>query len=178
MEVSFEALRRLQLQERNHAVITPLEASFYEDYRKHVEFQREALHKGFSLEAASVYEGTRKLLSEVALRRQQKVFLKALRDVHGGDVSGEGLAREEKELYHSLVKLVADYEAKLFSSMPASPAVPAAAGEKELEVQVVSEVPQFVGVTGVVGPFGVQQIVKLAKDDAQLLIEQGLARKV
>lgn len=175
MEVSFDALRKIQLQERNYAALVPLEEDFFDAYRSHVEAQRKSLHESFSLDAASAYEGTRKLLSEVVSRRQQKIFLKALRDFHSGTVSGSGLAKEEKELYNSLVKLLGSYGSKLFGSFAAENAAETASDV--VKVQLLAEVPQFVGISGLIGPFGANQIASLPKEDAKLLVSQGVAQE-
>lgn len=176
MEVSFDALRKIQLQERNYAALVPLEEDFFDAYRNHVEEQRKSLHENFSLDAASAYEGTRKLLSEVVTRRQQKIFLKALRDFHAGTVSGSGLAREEKDLYNSLIKLLGSYGSKLFGSFAAETTIEKPA-DTLMKVQLLSEVPQFVGITGLIGPFGANQIATLPKEDAKLLVAQGVAQE-
>lgn len=177
VEVSFDALRKIQLQERNYAALVPLEEDFFDAYRNHVEQQRKSLHESFSLDAASAYEGTRKLLSEVVSRRQQKIFLKALRDFHAGTVSGSGLAKEEKDLYNSLIKLLGGYESKLFESFAAEKTVVEKPADCFMKVQLLSEVPQFVGVSGLIGPFGANQVASLPKEDAKLLVSQGVAQE-
>jgi DNA replication initiation complex subunit (GINS family) len=169
-EASFEALRKVQLQEKHESQLAELEEDFFEKYRSLIELQRERLRKDFSLEAATSFENLRRLLAEVTRKREQKLFLKALRDFHAGEVSGEGLAREERELYNSLVRLLSEYEARAMQQSSAS-----AAKEVDKRVRFSSDVPAFVGASGAkIGPFAAGQVAPLPATDAKLLLEQGV----
>ena len=171
-EASFEALRKVQLQEKHESAISALDDDFFVKYRSLIDAQRDRLRKDFSLDAATSLENLRRLLSEVARKREQKLFLKALRDFHAGQVGGEGLSREERELYNSLIRLLSEYEAAVIKAeQSASPQ----AQKAERKVRFTTDVPAFVGSSGAsLGPFASGSVASLPADDAELLIEQGV----
>lgn len=173
-EASFEALRKVQLHEKHNAQLTELEEDFFECYRILLHQMRDRVRKDFSIEAASALEGMQRLLGEVMRRREQKIFLKALRDFHAGEVNSSGLAREEKEVYNSIVNLLAEYEARQLGSV-----MPAAQEEKSdlVSVLLLADLPAFVGSRGQLGPFSAKQKTQLPREDARLLIEKGMAQE-
>lgn len=183
VEVSFEGLRKVQLQERNYASLVNIEDEFYTAYSDFLSLQRKQLSDKFSFEGAMTFESTRKLLGDVVRRRQQKILLKAIRDFQGGEVSSIGLSKEEKTLYTSVIKLLAEYDlqvnpAKVESPAPQTPtsSAPQAPEAKKQAVKLLADVPEFVGVRDTVGPFSSQQVAELDPEDAKLLIEQGMAQ--
>lgn len=174
-EASFEALRKVQLHEKNYPSLAPLEQDFFEKYRVLLLQQRERLRADFSLEAASLLEGIQRLLNEVMRMREQKIFLKALRDFHAGTVSGDGLAAEERETYSALVKMLSEYGQKLLGDAGASKP---AAKPDAVVVRILADLPAFVGASGQLGPFAAGNRASLAREDARLLVEQGVAQEV
>jgi len=174
VEVGFESLRKIQLQERNYAALVNLDEDFYTAYSDYVALQQKQLSDKFSFDSAMTFEGTRKLLSDLMRRRQQKILLKAIRDFQGGEVSSTGLAKEEKELYTSVIRLLSEYEESVNPSKSAKPA-PQPPARNRVEVRILADVPEFVGVKETVGPFKPEQTALLDAEDAKLLIEQGMA---
>lgn len=181
-ELSFESLRRVHLAEKNSPGLSSLDGEFYLRYRGYTEQLKHSLSAQFTLESAHAYESTRKLLSDISHRRQQKIFLKSLHDFHAGTVSSEGLAAEEQELYTSLLTILTSCEAKLAGETTLRPAPlsdqVATVAADVVTVQLLADVPQFVGATGPIGPFSAQQKANLSKVDAQLLAEQGIAHVI
>ncbi len=183
-EVSFDSIRRVHLAEKSSPTLTKVDEEFYAIYRAHVGKLKEQLSTHFSLEAATAYESTRKLIFDVSRRRQQKIFFKALHDFQAGEISSDGLAREEKELYTSLIKLLSGYELQLAGNhvhppAPASAtASPPTIASDTVTVRILADLPQFVGASGPVGPFTAQSTANVSKQDAQLLAEQGVAQLI
>ncbi len=175
-ETSFEALRKIQLLEKNYASLSELGDDFFEKYRVLLLEMRERLRKDFSIEAASSFDGMQRLLSDVMRRREQKLFLKALRDFRTGAVDSKGLALEEKQVYAEVIRLLKSYEEKqtiqFNVSHPRADAKPSS-----VEVTFLVDLPAFVGASGSLGPFSTNQKASLPPDDARLLIEQGVARE-
>ena len=173
-EVGFEELRRVQLLEKNQPALSAVPADFFDSVKNFLEKQRELLQRDFSVEAAAAYQNAQKLLREISRRREKKIFLKALTDFQANSVSGEGLAREEKQLYNSLTQIISEYESS-FAPKTASSAEKAEGGF--VEVRLLADLPEFVGSSGQIGPFSASQVAKLPKQDALLLVEQGVAEK-
>ena len=154
-QVSFEALRRVQLAEKTGPGLTPIEEDFYDSYRGLVAEQRQRLTAEFSLEGANAYESTRKILLDIVRRREQKILLRAMHDYEAGTIGGEGLAAEEKGLYKSLITLISAYRPAMVGE-PASRTVAektaVAPPASTVQVRLLVDVPRFVGISGPVGP--------------------------
>ncbi|MBI3587716.1 hypothetical protein HY995_01275 [Candidatus Micrarchaeota archaeon] len=178
-EVSFDALRRVQLAEKNYASLSSLDSGFFKSYRLFLIEQRAGLHKNFSLEAATAYESARKVFSDVVQRREQKILLKALHDFHGESVSSQGLSAEEAALYASFISLFKQYEDGLLSDFGSPSGVERnSPGENTVTVRMLADLPQFVGISGIIGPFSASQQAALPAEDARLLVERGVAKEI
>lgn len=181
-EVSFEALRRVQLSEKNSPALTNLESDFYVAYQRHMQELHKRLSGDFSLEAARAYESTRKVLTDIARRREQKILLKALHDFETGGIGSDGFAIEEKELYTSLIKLISVYQPGSLEQVPST------RREQKVEeeplqsgsvlVKLLVDIPQFVGSGGPVGPFAAGSQAQVSDEDAALLVSQGAAQTI
>ncbi len=186
-ELSFDALRRVQLMEKGNGALTPLDDAFYDSYAAFLRTQKTALKESFSLDALRLHENSAKVLRDIVDRRAAKIVLKALRDSKGGVAGLEGLARQEKSLYTTLVKLFAGYDAdvgaELFSGSvpaPARAAQPSAvlAFADSVALRMLRDVPSFVSPSGVTrGPYASSALVSLPKNEAALLIKRGLAEE-
>lgn len=175
-EVGFEDLRKVQLHEKNQPSLYALHEDFYTSFKQFLEAQRERLERDFSVESAAAYQNAQKILREISRRREKKIFLKALGDFQAGQVGGEGLAQEEKELYTSLVKIISDYEA-VFSPPKAPKSASAAQFDDLVEIRIIADLPAFVGSRSQLGPFTASQVARVPREDAKLLVEQGAAQE-
>ncbi|MGB9577008.1 MAG: hypothetical protein ACP5O3_00625 [Candidatus Micrarchaeia archaeon] len=181
METSFEELRKIHLHEKRVGSLAQVSEDFFQAYRALLQQQKEELCKSFSLDGARSYENLSKMLKEVVELRQNKILLKALRDLRAGSVSSEGLASEEKELYTSAIKLLKDYEDLLVAPVPKPVELEAAcvagALPSVVKVRILSDIPEaFVGDDGKdYGPFSAGQVVELSGDQASLLVRRKVA---
>jgi hypothetical protein len=179
-QVSFEALRRVQLAEKTSPSLSPLEEDFYESYRGLVAQMQQRLTADFSLEGANSYESTRKILADIIRRREQKILLRAMHDFESGTIGGEGLASEEKGLYKSLITLISAYRPSMAGQPAPSVSQQQSANGAQVGailVRMLVDVPRFVGTSGPVGPLQAGSTVQLSSEDAQLLLSQGAAQK-
>ena len=91
-------------------------------------------------------------------------------------MSGDGLSKEERELYNSLIRLLSEYEVRVMKPEGSQKAAGGAKGEKSVRFR--TDVPAFVGSSDEkLGPYSSGQVVALSGDDAKLLIEQGVAEE-
>ncbi|MFA6049274.1 MAG: hypothetical protein WC792_05025 [Candidatus Micrarchaeia archaeon] len=182
MPADFDALRRVQLHEKNHAALSPIDADFYASCKSAMEDLEKQACEGI-IDADRERSNMARLLREVISTRQQKILVKAQRDLRTGEVSSDGLALEEKQLYVSLIKLLEAHESTILprESMAALSAPEAKADGAQdglVSLRVVQDVMQFVGRDlKVHGPFKANETVKLEKDDAALLLKHGLAQE-
>ncbi|MFH1199433.1 MAG: hypothetical protein V1708_00020 [Candidatus Micrarchaeota archaeon] len=197
MELSFEALRKIQLQERNFGALSALSDDFYEAYTLWILESQRALAAGFTIERMKAYENSKKIIDEIRQKREQKILLKALKDHRGGAVSSEGLAREEKALYLCAIGGLEEFEKNAAAAInPAKPkAMPIAvepasttlaAGQgiaqnaKEMQelqsVKFLMGIPQFVGTDGnAYGPYDTGQVAAIKREVAEILVRKGAA---
>ncbi|MFH1107554.1 MAG: hypothetical protein V1787_06720 [Candidatus Micrarchaeota archaeon] len=190
MELSFEALRKVQLQERNFGALSALQDDFYESYSLWILEQQRALKSGFTIERMKVFENSKKILDEVRLKREQKILLKALKDYRNGAVSSDGLAKEEKALYVGIVGGLKEFEETAASpagrekpeAQPIAVDLQTAAEEKpeppadSLKLKFAVAVPQFVGLDGTsYGPYEAGKVASVKKEVAEILVRKGAA---
>jgi DNA replication initiation complex subunit (GINS family) len=181
LEVSYEALRRVQLEEKRSPGLTPLGEDFYERYAAHLRDQQGRLHQDFNLDAASAYESMRRVLRDVWERRQHKIAVKALLDARAREPRAEGLAREEQRLYNALHTLYSQGDASFLNGMgPAAEPEPAPAeakGPDRARVRLLADLPAFEGPDGAShGPFRADEEIDLPPAVAALLEKRGAAR--
>lgn len=169
LEVSYAALRSLQVQERHSPQLLALEPDVYQRYALWLSQLEAHVREQFSLEAAKELESARKILHDVFTLRAQKIFFKALRDFRAGRVDAAGLSSQEKELYTGLVTLLSRHQ------LGAS--APSATGE--LQVDVVTDVPAFVGFDAQpYGPFKSGERVMLPRKQAEFLQRKGVVKVI
>lgn len=169
LELSFAALRTLQTQERHSPQLLPLDPDFYQRYASWLLELEQNVRERFSLEAAKELESARKVLYDVFSLRAQKIFFKALRDFRAGRVDTSGLSEQEKELYTGLITLLSKHQLRASASLVSG----------DLQVDVVSDVPAFVGFDAQpYGPFKPGQRVVLPKKQAEFLQRQGVVKVV
>ncbi len=181
MAADFDALRRVQLHEKNHAQLAPVEESFFEECKAYASELKHRAMEG-SIDAEKERANLIKILREVVNLRQQKLLIKAQRDLRTGEISSQGLAGEEKSLYISLIKLLQEHESVVMSGIAAMPVISMEKEAKEdglTAIKVIQDVMQFVGRDlKVYGPFKANELVRLSKDDAALLLKHGLAQEI
>lgn len=193
MEVSFEALRRAQLEEKRSPTLAPLPEDFYGRYSALMREHQARLHAQFSLEAASVHESMRRVLRDVWERRQHKLAVKAITDARSGNSSLEGLCAEEQRLYNAILTLLKKGDVEFTQSMGSNTAAPQTAAQPAAEVTItapieqgvltrvktLADLPAFVGPDGQsFGPFRAGAEVDLPANTANLLQKRGAAQMV
>lgn len=191
MELSFEALRKIQLQERNFGALSALQDDFYEAYSLWVLEQQRALKADFSIERMKAYENSKKILEEIRQKREQKILLKALKDYRNDTVSSDGLAKEEKALYLASISSLKEFEetaaAAINPEKPKTPAIPveiqpsttpqtAEPAADVLKVKLLLDIPQFVGIDGTAyGPYADGEVAAIKREVAEILVRKNAA---
>ncbi|MFA6329999.1 MAG: hypothetical protein WCX64_04955 [Candidatus Micrarchaeia archaeon] len=183
----FEKLRKIQLSERRHATLAPIDDEFY------VELKRKLTDLG---KGDSAFGDDREFKNVCAIgrdivgRRRQKIVAKAQRDLSSNQISSEGLASEEREFYLSFVGLLKRMDSVLDPVEGADvklrcdphPSLAKVAPEMTIlstKVRMLADVPEFLSSSmETLGPFSHSQVVDLPKDDADLLVNRNLALAV
>lgn len=166
METSFEALRKVQLQERHQPTLVRLEDGFYDEYLDFLAQAEARLKEQFSLDGARALENAGKSLQDVFELRKQKIVFKALKDYQTGSVNTDSLASKEKELYTGLIKLFSTTSELAKKQSP-----------NAVDVQVLTDIPAFVGLDAkTYGPFKAGQTIQLDAKQAAFLNKKGVVQ--
>ncbi|MEM3030567.1 MAG: hypothetical protein QXH27_02420 [Candidatus Micrarchaeia archaeon] len=171
-DISYEELRRIQAREKREPGLCELEADFYDRVNAHVAERRSRLEKKFDFAAAREYENTLKILRDIYAKREQKILLLALRAARGEE-EANGLTREERALFDSVVKLLRECSTRFQGILE----VGAAARElSKRRVKILRDVPEFVGKDMMnYGPFKLGEDVLLPENEAARLERLGMA---
>ena len=182
----FDRLRKIQLAERRHAALTALEPDLYDAVNLRVA-QLDNNLPDRPVEEQREHQNLSKISHDVLSRRKQKIVAKAQHDLANSSISSEGLAKEERDFYLSLVGLLKEFDSivvlsgqnatnqKPDSSLRVSRQEIPIAPEK-IRVRMLAEIPEFVSsALDSLGPFEKSQVVELPKAEADILISRSLA---
>ncbi len=182
-ENSYEALRKIQVQERNFGALSNLEDDFYERYNLWIAEQKRLLHTDFSIQTLKAYENAKKIIEEISAKREQKIVLKALKDLRNDSVDSSGMSKEEKALYLRILSSVKEFETTVvqFAEKKETlkkPEKPNKTHEKLLTIKFLVSMGKFVAPDGTTyGPYEPEQIVSMEKEIAEILLKKGAAEK-
>jgi len=169
LEASYEALRKTQLQERKNPALAPLENDFYAQYRALLATLQEKFQRG-GLEEGKELANTESVLRDVLEAREQKILLKALRDVRSGAVRADGLAAEEKQLYLSLVEIINGFESRAANHSKALKEIADEEKPANPKVKFLKDLPALVWRDGSTqGPFKAGDVIELGREFAEFL---------
>jgi DNA replication initiation complex subunit (GINS family) len=182
VEISYEALRKIQMQERNFGALSTLDEDFYERYNLWVMEQKRLLQSQFSIETLKAYENAKKILEEVSAKREQKIVLKALKDLKGNSVDTAGLSKEEKEFYLNIITSAKDFEAsavKFSEKRQEFKKEAEKASERLLTLKIITALGKFVASDGnTYGPFSADEVVNIEKSIGELLVKKGIGELI
>ncbi len=166
MVVSFESLRKVQLQERKAPSLSALGKEFYSECSSYFS----ELQARGSPDSLRELGNAREVLKNIFFMRRQKLLWKVLRDLENNSVSSDDLASEEKQLYTSVLKLLNDFE----SSVASSP-MPVSFKQDLVDAKFLVDLPEFIWVDSVnYGPFKQGEVVSLKKELSVFLKEKNV----
>lgn len=169
MEASYDALRKTQLQERKNPALASVDADFYKEYRALLAQLQEKFQKG-GLGEGKELANTESVLRDVLEAREQKIVLKALRDVRAGAVKPEGLAAEEKQLYLSLVEVINDFESRAANHSKALEEIADEEKPANSKVKFLKDLPALAWRDdSTQGPFKAGEVLELNREFAEFL---------
>lgn len=174
-ELSYDELRKAQLKERHYSALQKLGEDYFDEFSSYVSKLEARLGEKYSGDDARAYENAFSVFKDLVSRRKHKIVLKALRDSRNDVFVTDGLARQEKKLYESLMGLFGDYSRELgFSRKPE----PEKAEKEEVAIRILMDLPQFMASDTSFGPFSKGQEVVLPVDAGALLLKRKAAEKV
>ncbi len=177
MKIDFDELRRIHRLEKNTSKLVEVENDFVDSLEKFVEEEKKnylASLKNFSSSEARAFTNLKRIVEEIFLLREKKILNKALIASHTREVEDTKMARQEKEIYEKLLKVLNDHSA-LYRNL---------FGEKEksnelVNVEILKDVPTFVGTDmKEYGPFSKGDKVDLPKKVSRLFITRKIAKEI
>ncbi len=190
--MDYETLRNVQRAEKNKSRLSEIPENFYEELRELIRNSMKKYEETRDLGDLRNFENIVRVARDVFYTRQQKIIMKAYRNVRTQEFDDNGMVSEEKEFYQALVDII-QKNAEFFESMVVNGEEKCSAediqdvSEKELVkkdlnivmVRILKDIPRFVGSDlNEYGPYEPNQIVKLPKKEAEFLVSKNLAEVI
>jgi len=166
--ITYETIRKLVMEEKGKKKLNRLPDGFFEKVRIYLS------NKGkVSREKDDQWEleDAKRRLQDLMDIREGKILLFAHYFVRSGMSPGE-LVPEEEEFFDRVVEQIKDFRGRKKEVLE---------GEREnlMSVAFVKDVPKFVGVNmRNYGPFKESDVANIPEENAKLLIEKGVAKKL
>jgi DNA replication initiation complex subunit (GINS family) len=177
MRIDYDELRRIHRLEKNTSKLVEVDDDFVDSLEAFVEQEKKkylASLKEFSASDAREFTNLKRVIEEIFLMREKKILNKALISSHTKEVDGEKMARQEKDTFKKLLRILEDHYS-IYESL---------FGEKEkresehVRVSIIKDVPTFVGTDmKEYGPFTSGQVVELPAKVARLFITRKIAEE-
>lgn len=186
MNLNYEEVRRIHRLEKNTSKLVGVEPDFYDALSRLVAEQRKIYLESLkdissSSNVAREFLNMRKMIEEIFAMREKKLFSRALVSSRTKENAEEHLAAEEKRMVSSLLGLLGRHNEileGLFSENNGKARESVQEREEEgVSVEIISEVPSFVGVDmKEYGPYSQGQKVSLPMKVAKLFVAKSLGK--
>ncbi|MFA6268972.1 MAG: hypothetical protein WCW13_02025 [archaeon] len=177
MRIDYDELRRIHRLEKNTSKLVEVDDDFLDSLNTFIEEEKKkylASLKNFSASDAREFTNLKRVVEEIFLMREKKILNKALISSHTKEIDGEKMARQEKDTFKKVLKVLEDHY-DFYESL---------FGEKEKRetelvcVKILKDVPTFVGTDmKEYGPFSSDQFVELPAKIARLFVTRKIAEE-
>jgi len=176
MDISYDELRRIHRLEKNTSKLVEVDEDFVDSLEKFVEEEKKKYLdslKNFSSSEARQFTNLKRIIEEIFLIREKKILNKALIASHTKEVELENMAKQEKDFFKKMLKVLDEYSSHCTNLF----------GEKAkknnlVKVKILKDVPTFVGTDmKEYGPFKEGQTVELPSKVSKLFITRKIAEE-
>jgi DNA replication initiation complex subunit (GINS family) len=176
-EINYQELRRIQNDEREKRSLQKIDPDFFAQVKRYVNEKNNMLRKMdekkdnmFSknsiIRTKKEIENTEQIVRDIIERREKKILLKALIDSRA-DIKNEGdLLECEKKMYVGCYKILKSFRHEIANNK----------SKRELKINLLSEIPKFKLGEDIFGPFKMNEIIKVPKKIAEMLINSKKAK--
>lgn len=184
MEISYDEVRRIHRLEKNTSQLVEVEPDFYSQLHDFLGKEKRrylASLKDFSVAGSRDFSNLKKMVEEIFSMREKKIISRVLIASRTKEVSHDGLAQQEKELFDRVFSLIKEHDGLLlgFFSNDDSKGRESFEALDSLSVKMISDVPSFVSSDmKEYGPFQKDDVVELPFRVASLLTKRNLAAMV
>jgi DNA replication initiation complex subunit (GINS family) len=169
--MDYSALRDIQRSEMQSSAIVKLPEDFYQLISRVLQEKQDEAISIKSLVAIREHENIKKIVRSIAAKREEKIVLMAIR----GEIGGEGLTAEEKELLKGLTSIIMKSRETVKSVWESE--TPAPVGSQK--VKLLKNVEKYRGLDNTIyGPFKEGEETLLPKPEAEWLRKSGMAETV
>lgn len=165
--LTYETISRIVKEERDSNKHVELPKGFFEDVRLYLSKKEKITEKEDEWELNSA----KRLLEQLLAKREEKILTMAHRFVVSG-ISPENLTEEETEFFNQVVEDIKSWQDRKRLIIESKP-------EAKTLVAVTAHLPRFVGLNlKNYGPFSPGDIATLPAENAKLLLEKKIAKKI
>lgn len=169
--IDYGVLRDIQRQELSSPRLSKLDEDFYSQIKDFLSSKKDDAFSSNSILKIREYENLQKIVVSIKEKREEKIFLMALR----GDKVNGSLTPEEKDLFDELVEVLGKFRGDVDGSIQD----PGEMRKEELKVKVIKDIEAYKGLDGnVYGPFKKEELVSLPKAEVDWLVKAKIAEMV
>jgi len=169
--IDYGLLRDIQRQEISSPKLTRLDEEFYSQIKDFLSAKKDDAFSSNSILKIREYENLQKIIVSIKEKREEKIFLMALR----GDKVNGSLTPEEKQLFNELVEVLRKFREDTDGSIEEVEKT----REEQLKVKVIKDIEAYKGLDGnVYGPFKKEELVSLPKAEVDWLVKAKIAEMV
>ena len=174
--ITFEYIRKIQREEQYDVKLSKIPDDFYEKCSKYLEQKRKIAKKKGDRISEMELLNIQRILEDVYNRRETKILNKALLAIRTG-IPVENLTKNEEKFFKQIVELLRFYREKTLNILTKKTKEKK---EPTLEkLKFIQDIPAFVGSDlKKYGPFKSGEEGKIPKENAELLVKTGNAKKV
>jgi DNA replication initiation complex subunit (GINS family) len=164
---TYSDLERIYRLEKNSPTMQSIPEDFY----------AQALKLSETPEAAEHRENILELLNEIYERRRSKIILHAARTA-GNPTEPSNALKKEAELYYNIISIV-ESNRRMMLEQKTGEDESSEVDVSKKRIRLLQAIPVIIGVDAAeYGPFRADDIVELPVDNAQILVERGVAEEI
>jgi len=169
--ITFEFIRKIQREEQREPGLSKLPENFFQKAKEYLEQKRNSAKKQGEKSISIEVKNAERVLEDIFNRRETKIITHAIMSARTG-IPPQNLTDEEKKFFEFILESIKKRRERVLNILLKKT-------KEETELVIFTEdVPEFVGVDlKTYGPFKKGEKAKLPKENAQLFIKAGKARK-
>lgn len=169
--ITFELIRKIQLDEQKVNTLTRLPTNFFNAISNYLE-QKKKIVVGDDRKNTLEMKNIERLVEDIFNRRERKILNAAIITARSG-LPPENLGEEEKPFYNSIVSLIKNRRGDLLKSL-----LSGKTEETRLMIVFKEDTPEFVGIDEqTYGPFKKGDTAQLPEENMKIFLERGIAEQ-
>jgi len=171
--ITFEFIRKIQREEQREPRLSKIPEDFYQKAKTYLDQKRKLSAKQKNRMSTLEVKNVERLLEDIFNRRETKIVNHAI-ITSRIEIPPENLIEEEKEFFQSIVDSLRSQRERVLNTLLKK------SKEEEFEkIKFIDDVEEFIGVNlKKYGAYKKGDEAKIPKENAQLLIRVGKAKKV